>query len=222
MSISIKLLEHAWFEIKFDSKIIYTDPVYFKKYKNKFSEDQPKADLILFTHFHGDHCKPSTLEKLVREDTVIIGPPKCKSKVKNNFQEIKPGEETSFDDIKIKAVDAYDIPAPDAEKIWHPKGEGVGFILTLQERKIYIAGDTDFIPEMCGLGKIDLALLPIGGNNFTMDIDEAVQAALAIHPRFVIPMHVLKQDPDDFKRKLESQSRTRVVVLKSGEIFHLR
>jgi L-ascorbate metabolism protein UlaG (beta-lactamase superfamily) len=222
MSISIRWFDRAWFQIKTDKKVIYIDPAYFKKYASNFSEKQEKADLILFTHFHGDHCKPSTLAKLVRPDTVVIGPSRCKQKVKENFNSIKSGEETSFADFKIRAAEAYNIPSGDSRKLWHPKGEGVGYILTIQGETIYHAGDTDFIPEMKRLGRVDVAMLPIGGNMFTMNVDEAVQAALAIYPRFVIPMHILKEDPSLFKNKLESLSHIKVVIMKPGEIFHLR
>jgi L-ascorbate metabolism protein UlaG (beta-lactamase superfamily) len=222
MSISLRWFERAWFQIKANNKVIYVDSAYFKIYKDKFSENQEKADLILFTHFHGDHCKPSTLAKLVRPDTVVIGPSRCKQKVKENFNPIKPGEETSFGDFKVRAVEAYNIPSEDSGKLWHPKGEGVGYILTIQGETIYHAGDTDFIPEMNAMGKIGVALLPIGDNRFTMNVDEAIEAALAISPRIAIPMHILDENPDIFKEKVESRSHTKVVVLKPGEVFHLK
>lgn len=145
MPISIRWFDQAWFQIKTDESIIYIDPAYFKKYSVNFGENQEKADLILFTHFHGDHCKPSTLLKLARQDTIVIGPPRCKQKVKENFSEIKPGEEKVFNDIKVKAAEAYNIPSENSKKLWHPKGEGVGYILSIQGINIYHAGDTDFI-----------------------------------------------------------------------------
>lgn len=222
MSISIRWFDQAWFQIKADKNIIYIDPAYFKKYSVNFSENQEKADLILFTHFHGDHCKPSTLSKLARQDTIVIGPPKCKQKVKENFSEIKPGEEKAFNDIKVKAVEAYNIPLENAKKLWHPKGEGVGYILTIQGLKIYHAGDTDFIPEMKELKNITVALLPIGDNEFTMNLEEAVKATLAIKPRIAIPMHILEANPNEFKEKVESSSHTKVVVLKPGGVFHFK
>jgi len=222
MSISIRWFEQAWFQIKADKSIIYIDPAYFKKYSVNFSESQEKADLILFTHFHGDHCKPSTLSKLARQDTIVIGPPRCKQKVKENFNPIKPGEETSFGEFKIRAVEAYNIPSEDSRKLWHPKGEGVGYILTIQGMNIYHAGDTDFIPEMKEFKNIAVALLPIGDNEFTMNLEEAVKATLAIKPQIAIPMHTLEANPNEFKEKVEANSHTKVVVLKPGGVFHFK
>jgi len=96
----------------------------------------------------------------------------------------------------------------------HHKGEGVGYLLTVNGKTIYHAGDTDFIPEMRGLGDVDVALLPIGGT-FTMDIEEAIEAVVAIKPKIVIPMHYLKANPQEFKKKLEAKSNIKVIDLPS-------
>jgi len=83
------------------------------------------------------------------------------------------------------------------------------FLLEIAGKTIYHAGDTDFIPEMKLLGKVDVAMLPIGGK-FTMDINEAVEATIAINPKFVIPMHYLKNDPEIFKEKIEVKSKVKL------------
>jgi len=95
------------------------------------------------------------------------------------------------------------------------------FKIKTKDKTIYHAGDTDFIPEMKEFGNIDAALLPIGGI-FTMDIDEAVEATLAIKPKIVIPMHIKKSNPKEFKKKVESKSNIEVVPLKIGEVYHLK
>nr|QNO54078.1 hypothetical protein GHMFPJCE_00005 [Methanosarcinales archaeon ANME-1 ERB6] len=94
-------------------------------------------------------------------------------------------------------------------------------MITLNGKTIYHAGDTDFIPEMKELSDMDVALLPIGGT-FTMDIQEAVEAAIAIKPKVVIPMHNFKSDPKEFKDKVEARSDITVVPLKIGEVYHLK
>lgn len=94
-------------------------------------------------------------------------------------------------------------------------------MITLEGKTIYHAGDTDFIPEMRELGAVDVALLPIGGT-FTMDIQESVEAAIAIKPKIVIPMHNLEADPQEFKDKVEVRSDIKVVTLQIGEIYHLK
>ena len=91
----------------------------------------------------------------------------------------------------------------------------------MKGKTIYHAGDTDFIPEMKELSDVDVALLPIGGT-FTMDIQEAVEAAIAIKPKIVIPMHNFKADPKEFKDKVEARSDIKVVPLKIGEVYHLK
>ena len=92
--------------------------------------------------------------------------------------------------------------------------------MTLGGNTIYHAGDTEFIPEMQQFGNVDVALLPIG-EKFTMDIEEAIEAAMAINPGIVMPMHNRETDPEEFKEKLEASSNIKVVVLKGGEIYQL-
>lgn len=81
----------------------------------------------------------SALSKIVQQDTVAIDPSRCEQKVKENFSEINPGEEKAFNDIKVKAVEAYNIPLINAKKFLHPKGERVGYILSIKGHKIYHA-----------------------------------------------------------------------------------
>ena len=172
MSISIKWLAQAGFQIKTAEKIIYIDLVYYKKYKEKIGEISEKADLILVTHAHGDHCQPTTLEKV-------------------RFR--SPG------------------------KPWHPKGYGVGYVITIEGKTIYHAGDTDFIPEMRNLGQVDVALLPTG-NKYTMDNLEAAEAAVMINPEIVLSMHRWDTNPEEFREKVEANSAIKVVILQEGEV----
>lgn len=129
---------------------------------------------------------------------------------------IKSGEEITSADINIKAVQAYNAEQASSTKKVHHRGSGVGYLVTIEGKAIYHAGDTDFIPEMEELGDVDVALLPIGGK-FTMDIQEAVRAALAMKPKIAIPMHHFGADPQEFKDKVEARSDIRVVPLRIGE-----
>jgi len=234
MAIMIKWFPPSWFQIKTGQKIIYIDPAYIRTYfKNypkiiEFSkwpeeidglpEELEKADLILITHNHKDHCKRVTVDRLTRPGTLIVAPKRCVKPLGKEIKAISPGEEITFEDIKIRAVEAYNIKF--SRKIWHRQGDGVGYVITLKGRTIYHAGDTDFIPEMNNLGIIDIALIPIGGI-FTMDIQEAVEATMAIKPRVVIPMHVLKANPQEFKTKVETRSDVQVMLLQTGEAHYL-
>jgi len=185
--IELKWLGHAGFLIK-NSKVIYIDPYNIK-------EGLEKADLILITHSHYDHCSFADLDKVIQEGTRIIAPPDCQSTIAKfktpvKIELIEPGHELDLGEIKISAIPSYNI-----DKHFHPKEETwVGYVIKMGETTIYHAGDTDIIPEMQKLtgykqpGKEFIALLPVGGR-FTMSAEEAAEAANIIKPTLAIPMH---------------------------------
>lgn len=215
MTVYVKWLAHSSFQIKANGKIIYVD-------LEKYGEASEKADLVLVTHSHTDHCDPSKIEKIRKENTVIIAPEDCVSKIGGNIKSLKPGEETTADGIRVKAVDAYNVKrfrSPGTP--FHPKGFGVGYLITVEGKTIYHAGDTDFIPEMRQLDNIDVALLP-SGDTYTMDNVEAAEAAVAIGPKFAIPMHRWSAKPEEFRKKVESTSNVKVMLLRENEEFQMR
>jgi L-ascorbate metabolism protein UlaG (beta-lactamase superfamily) len=234
MPVTIKWFPPSWFQIKTKNLIIYIDPAYLRSYythypnKIEFSkwpdeidglpEKLEKADLILATHDHKDHAKDVTVNRLRRKNTLVAGPKRCTKNLGKDIKVVESGEQFAFKGIKIRVVDAYNTAKGSSTRKVHHKGNGVGYVLTAENKRIYHAGDTDFIPEMKQLGWVDVALLPIGGT-FTMDLTEAVQAAIAIKPSVVIPMHRSKADPQDFKRKVEKISKIKVVPLQIGEVF---
>jgi len=187
---NIHWLGHASFKIT-DEEIIYIDPYQIK--------DKEKADIILVTHDHFDHCSTEDIKKILKSDTFIVGPKKIDKILKERIKTISPGEKINIKGIEIEGVASYNIG-----KSFHPKGEeNLGFIITIKNTKIYHAGDTDFIPEMKDI-KADIALLPVGGT-YTMDAKEAAKAANIIKPKIAIPMHWgsivgSKEDAEEFKR----------------------
>jgi len=195
--IKIKWLGHAGFKIKKD-KVVYIDPYHI--------DEIEEADLILITHEHYDHCSPDDIKKIIKEDTVIMGPKDAVDKLSGNTMVIKPGDRKEFDDIIIDAVPAYNIG-----KKFHPKEKkGVGYVLNIGSKKIYHAGDTDLIPEMEKLA-VDVALLPVGGE-YTMNAEEAALAANKIKPKIAIPMHYgsiigSKEDAEEFRKECECEVR---------------
>jgi L-ascorbate metabolism protein UlaG (beta-lactamase superfamily) len=211
MGIIVKWLGHASFEIKAGNKTIYIDP-----YKGEYKE---KADLLLVTHSHNDHCNPSKIKKIIEEKTLVIAPADCVSKIGEKVKSLKPEEKVSVGDIEVEAVEAYNYKRfASPGHPFHPKGFGVGYLITIGEKTIYHAGDTDFIPEMRNLRNIYLALLPSGGT-YTMDNLESAEAVLAIKPEFVIPMHRWNTNPNEFKKEVEAKSKLKVILLKPGEEF---
>lgn len=196
--VEIEWLGHASFRIKAAGKVIYIDP--FKV------EGGEKADIILITHDHYDHCDQVSINAIKKPGTVIICPQLCSRKVSGS-RKIDVGESISLDDIEVKAVPAYN-----TDKDFHPKEIGVGFVVKIAGKSIYHAGDTDRIPEMDDLkGKIDAALLPVGGT-YTMNAEEAADAANSIKPKIAIPMHWGKiigsaEDAKKFKKLAKVEIR---------------
>jgi len=217
MTVSIRSLGHASFQIKAKAKTIYID---LKEY-GKVVEASEKADLILVTHSHADHCSAEKINKVRTKDTVVVAPKQSVSKIGGTVKILKTGEEASFGNIIVRAVDAYNIKRfKSPGKPWHPKGYGVGYLITVEGKTVYHAGDTDFVPEMKQLGQIDVALLPTG-DKYTMDNVEAAEAAVVINPKFVVPMHRWDTDPQEFKERVEARSKVKVVLLKEGEEFKI-
>jgi L-ascorbate metabolism protein UlaG (beta-lactamase superfamily) len=214
MSIFVKLLGHASFEIKADNKIIYIDP-----FQGEYID---KADLILVSHSHMDHCDSSKINRIMKDGTVIVAPADCASKIGRSVKSLKPEEKTSAGNIVVQAVEAYNYKrfrSPGTP--FHPKDFGVGYLLTIGNKTIYHAGDTDFIPEMKNLKNIHLALLPCDGT-FTMDGPEAVEATLAINPQHAILMHGRQTDLEKIKKEVEAKSKIKVALLKPGEQFEIK
>jgi L-ascorbate metabolism protein UlaG (beta-lactamase superfamily) len=210
---SVKWLGHSSFQMAVDGKTVYIDP-YEGSYKDK-------ADLILVSHGHHDHYDTSKIEIILKEDTIIIAPTECKAMIRGNVRILKPGEKTIVGNIDVQAIQAYNnkrFRSPGMP--FHPKGSGLGFLLTLNGKTIYYAGDTDFVPEMKNLKNVYLALLPCGGT-YTMDVPEAAEAALAINPKLVIPMHTLDSDPTKLKKQVENASNIKVILLRPDETHQI-
>lgn len=198
---NITWLGHDTFKIT-GEKVIYTDPY---KIKNR-----DRADLILITHAHHDHCSPEDVEKLKGPDTKIVAPADCAAKLTGDIMLVEPGDALKVDGVEIEVVPAYNV-----NKKFHQRSNNwVGYIFTVGGKRIYLSGDTDYIPEMKDF-EADIALLPVGGT-YTMDWQEAVKAALDIRPEVAIPMHYgslvgTMEDAEKFKKALEG--KVEVVIL---------
>jgi L-ascorbate metabolism protein UlaG (beta-lactamase superfamily) len=197
----IHWLGHDTFKI-IGEKVIYTDPFRIR------NEDE--ADIILVTHEHYDHCSPEDIEKVKGADTVIVATPDCAEKLSGDIRTVQPG-----DSITVKGIDIEAVPSYNVNKKFHPKANSwVGYIFTVGGERIYIAGDTDYIPEMKDF-RVDIALLPVSGT-YVMTAEEAVKAALDIKPRVAIPMHYdsivgTAEDADRFSKALKGKIEVKVL-----------
>jgi L-ascorbate metabolism protein UlaG (beta-lactamase superfamily) len=197
----IHWLGHDTFKIS-SEKIIYTDPYKLKR--------KDTADIILITHEHSDHCSPEDIKKIQKPDTIIVTTPDCAKKLTGKIRTVKPGDTLTVEGIDIEAVPAYN-----TNKAFHPRSNNwVGFIFSVKGRRIYIAGDTDYIPEMKTF-KADIAILPVSGT-YVMTAEEAVRAALDINPGVAIPMHygTIVGSLDDAKRFADAlKGKVEAVIL---------
>ena len=167
-------LGHSSIKIKGD-KTVYIDPWKLR--------DSDPADLILISHSHGDHLSPGDVEKIHKDDTVIITTEDCAAQLSGDVRVVQPGDEIQVGEIKIEAVPSYN-----TDKAFHPRqNKWVGFIITMEGSRIYYCGDTDFIPEMKEI-EADIMIVPVGGT-YTMTAEEAAEAVNLIKPGISIPVH---------------------------------
>ncbi|MHA1669363.1 MAG: MBL fold metallo-hydrolase [Promethearchaeota archaeon] len=191
IKIILDWLGHASFKIVLNSgRIIYLDPY-------KITKNEEKADIIVSSHSHGDHFSELDINKLWGEKTILLGPESIKNSLEDfNGQPLKIGEKLSYKDFSIELFPAYTIKKPT-----HPKSNNwTGTIIESEGKSIYHAGDTERIPEMKTLAnrKLTVALLPCGGT-YTMDFEEASDAAIDIQPEIVVPMHNWDKDLKEFE-----------------------
>jgi L-ascorbate metabolism protein UlaG (beta-lactamase superfamily) len=171
--------------------------IYFDPYE--LGEGNPKADVIFISHDHFDHCSPECLAKILGDETIVVTIAAAADRLKDAGLSLSTGAVRIVepgDTLRVKGMDVEAVPAYNVNKFrspgvpFHPREAGhVGFVITLEGTRIYHAGDTDYIPEMADLQKIDIALLPVSGI-YVMTAEEAAQAIEAIRPRVAIPMHV--------------------------------
>jgi L-ascorbate metabolism protein UlaG (beta-lactamase superfamily) len=199
---NIHWLGHDTFKIV-GEKVIYTDPFKVKK--------KDEADIVLITHEHYDHCSPDDLKLVQGPNTVIVTTADCAKKLKGKIKTVRPGDKITVEGIQIEAVPSYN-----TNKQFHPKANGwVGYIFVVKGQRIYIAGDTDYIPEMKNF-KVDIALLPVSGT-YVMTAEEAVKAALDLKPKIAVPMHygsIVGSDADARKFAEGLKGKTEVVLLR--------
>jgi L-ascorbate metabolism protein UlaG (beta-lactamase superfamily) len=179
---------HGSVMFQFGGKVIHVDPWSMGDYS-----DKPKADLILITHQHRDHLDKDLIDQLHKEGTVLVGTATVAEQVPG-FEVLANGDSGTYQGISVEAVPAYNITRERSPGVkFHPKGEGNGYVLTFGDKRVYVAGDTENIPEMAALEGVDIAFLPCN-LPYTMTPDELLEAARVIKPAFLYPYHLGNTD----------------------------
>jgi L-ascorbate metabolism protein UlaG (beta-lactamase superfamily) len=180
--LKITFLGHASLVLDWNGTVVYVDPV--TQY-GPFS-GLPKADLVLVTHEHGDHFDPGAIAAVSKEGTLFIANPAVIGQLKKGTA-LANGQSWEGLGMKIDAVPAYNTTP--GRTGFHPKGRDNGYVLTLGKKRVYIAGDTEDIPEMAALKNIDIAFLPMD-QPYTMTPAQGVKAALMFKPKILYPYHL--------------------------------
>jgi L-ascorbate metabolism protein UlaG (beta-lactamase superfamily) len=182
--LEILLLGHGTLAFTFQGKTVHIDPVgEFADYSKL-----PKADLILVTHEHYDHLNGDAIRTIKKENTILLYTAACSGKVPGGIV-LKNGDIKKVLGLEIQAVPAYNIvhKRPDGSP-YHPKGSGNGYVITFADKKVYVAGDTENIPEMSNLKNIDIAFLPMN-LPYTMTPEMVAEAARRFKPHILYPYH---------------------------------
>ena len=201
--VKITWIGHASFMLETANMRVYIDP-----YKLTPEFKEKPADGVLITHEHGDHFDAESLKIIVNPKTELICPATCAGPMTQfGAKGLKPWDKSTLCGFDVEAVPSYN-----PNKKFHPKAnDWLGYIIDIEGHSIFHTGDADFIPEYDQLkGNVDVALLPVG-DNYTMNFADGLKTVAAIEPKIVIPMHLWKKDPQEFKHLCQqAHPKTRV------------
>jgi L-ascorbate metabolism protein UlaG (beta-lactamase superfamily) len=202
-------IEHATMVIQTKDSTIYVDPVGDIKLFQKFSP----PDIILLTDIHRDHLNIEIVNSLKKNLTAVIGPPEAVASLKHG-EVMKNGDKRNFGNISIEAIPMYNLTK---ERLnFHVKGRGNGYVLTINQKRIYISGDTEDIAEMRSLKNIDYAFICMN-LPYTMTVDQAASAVKEFTPKVVIPYHYrgkgMISDVQRFKHLVSKNNAIEVKLL---------
>ena len=202
-------IEHATMVIQTKDYTIYVDPVGDIKLFQKFSP----PDIILLTDIHRDHLNIEIVNSLKKNLTAVIGPPEAVASLKHG-EVMKNGDKRTFGNISIEAIPMYNLTK---ERLnFHVKGRGNGYVLTINQKRIYISGDTEDIAEMRSLKNIDYAFICMN-LPYTMTVEQAASAVMEFKPKVVIPYHYrgkgMISDLQRFKHLVSKNNAIKVKLL---------
>lgn len=208
-SLIITFIGHGTLMLNFHNLVIHVDPL--SRYADYTT--LPKADLILVTHHHGDHLDPAVIKQLTQTNTQVICSESCLQQLDDGIV-MKNGESKEVMGFIIDAVPAYNLlHKRDSGEPFHPKGVGNGYVITGGDKKIYIAGDTENIPEMLALTGIDIAFLPMN-LPYTMTPEMVANAVKTFKPKILYPYHYGDTDVNQLLQLLKDFPDTAVRIRK--------
>jgi len=207
--VAVTFIGHASLMLEFSNLVIQVDPVADEGDYSVF----PKADIVLITHHHGDHFNAEALQMILKKDTRIFLTQQCPWTFSTGSCVVmKNGDVQNASGITIEAFPAYNIKHMRSPgNPFHPKGEGNGYILTMGDKRIYIAGDTENTPEMKALHDIDIAFLPMN-LPYTMTPEMVADAVRAFKPAILYPYHFGSTDTGALVKLLGDSSGTEVRI----------
>ncbi len=207
--LKITFIGHGTLMFNFAGKIIHVDPV--SRYADYTK--MPKADLILITHEHGDHLDPESIKAIRTAQTDIVLTEKCAEKVNGGII-MHNGDVKTVQGIKIEAVPAYNIVHKRSNGTpFHPQGIGNGYVINFGDKRVYVAGDTENIPEMKQLKNIDIAFLPMN-LPYTMTPEMVAEAARMFRPKILYPYHYGQTDTSKIVELLKDEKDIEVRIRK--------
>ena len=207
--LKISFIGHGTLLFTFNEKYIHVDP--YGRLADYSS--LPKADIILITHEHGDHFDPKVIKMLRTEETSLILSENCAKDISGGTV-MKNGDIQTVQGLKIEAIPAYNIVHKRGNgEPFHPQGIGNGYIITFGDKRVYVAGDTENIPEMKELGKIDIAFLPMN-LPYTMTPEMVADAVKAIKPQILYPYHYGNTDTSKLVELLKDDKDIEVRIRK--------
>jgi len=205
--LQISFIGHGTLMFSFGGKVIHVDPVSREADYAKM----PKADLILITHEHRDHLDPKAVELIRTERTSIVLTEVCARKVSGGMV-MNNGEVRNVQGFRIEAVPAYNLVHMRSPGVpFHPKGVGNGYIITFGKKRVYLAGDTENVPEMKKLKNIDIAFLPMN-LPYTMTPEMVADAAKAFKPAILYPYHYGETDTSRLVELLQGVDEVEVRI----------
>lgn len=208
-NLKITFIGHGTLVLTFNEKIIHVDP--YGRLADYFT--LPKADIILVTHEHGDHFDLKVIKTLRTEKTSLVLTKSCTKDISGGIV-LRNGDVQTVQGLKIEAVPAYNIVHKrDNEEPFHPQGIGNGYVITFGDKRVYVAGDTENIPEMKELGEIDIAFLPMN-LPYTMTPEMVADAARMIKPQILYPYHYGNTDTSKLVELLKDDKDIEVRIRK--------